>query len=328
MKECTNILSILIALHDNRVSRVHLNHLIETTQSYAYTYLKYRYKNLNKLFLSEDLSLQELAIDSIARIFERDDEGKFIKLIDAFDNWQPPIETEEAALFFLNRLVGKSVEKYISELLRDNDPFFSKILDSINYYVEKHGYKKKQILGTTFVVENDLKIKIGCIPDGQLLNDIPSELLKDMSTILPKLFEYIKTNTSYEVAIPLNALVMRIKKLKTSSVNFSKEVEISKDIIVDSILDSAFNSTKERLRKSYTKTGKLSAEESCGIEKAIHSIVLDMRDGGINPGLHKYFLEQFPELTSRDYETKYQNIFEYLYKYLRKVISVQIKDGI
>lgn len=328
MKDCTHIVSILIALHDNRVSKVQINLLIETAQSYAYTYLKYRYKNLNKLFLSEDLTLQELAIDSIAQIFERDDEGKFIKLIDAFDNWQPPIETEEAALFFLNRMAGKSVEKYVSELLRDSDPFFSKILDSITYYIEKNAYKKKQILGTTYIVENDSKLKIGCLPDGQLLADIPSELFQDVSTILPKLFEYIKTNTSYEVAIPLNVLVMRIKKLKTSLVYFSEKVEVSKDIIIESILDSAFNSTMEKLRESYTQTGKLSAEESCGIEKAIHSIILDMRDGGINPGLHKYFLEQFPKLTPRDYETKYQNVFEYLYKFLRKEIAVQIKDGI
>lgn len=322
------ILLCLLALHKKQISRSELNHLIELTQSYAFTYLKYRYKNLHKVFMVEDLTLEELAIDAIAPLFERNDNGVFVKLKQAFENWKPPIETEEKALFFLNRMVAKSVEKYVSELLRQSDPFFSKILDSLTYYIEKNGFKKKQILGTTFIVENDSKIKMGCLPDSQFLNEIPSDLFQDLNTIIPKLFKYIKENTSFELAIPLNALVMRIKKARTSAVSFSKQVDVGNDVVVESILNISFNSTLQRLRESYTQKGKLSNDESCRIERAIKNIIQDMRDGGINPGLHKYFLEQFPTLTMKDYETKYQNIFEYLYKSLKKEITLQLKDGI
>jgi hypothetical protein len=86
--------------------------------------------------------------------------------------------------------------------------------------------------------------------------------------------------------------------------------------------------TAKKLRGSYSDNGKLSSEEICGIEKAIRNIALDIKDGRINPGLHKYFLEQFPMLTFNDYENKYQNIFEYLYKFLKKEISDQLKQGI
>ena len=121
---------------------------------------------------------------------------------------------------------------------------------------------------------------------------------------------------------------MRIKKARTSAVSFAEQVDVRNDIVVESILNSAFNSTIQRLRESYTQKDKLSTDESCKIERAIKNIIQDMRDGGINPGLHKYFFEQFPALTMKDYETKYQNIFEYLYKFLKKGIALQLKEGI
>lgn len=77
--------------------------------------------------------------------------------------------------------------------------------------------------------------------------------------------------------------------------------------------------------ESYVNKNKIDKNEADRIKKALGSIVYDMRDGGINPGLHKYFLEQFPELTFNDYENKYQNIFEYLFKVLKKEIAEQLK---
>lgn len=328
MKNTDSALRILLSLCDSHISHHELNHLIEIVQNYAHTYLKYRYKNLHKTLAADDLTLDELAIDSIAQLFERDDDGNFTKLITAFNNWQPPIETEEKALFFLNRIVAKSVEKYVSEILRESDPFFSKVLDSVNYQVEKQNYKKKQILGTAFIIEGDYIKKIGCLPDSRFINELPSDLFQEMNSVVPKLFHHIKAKTDYEVAIPLNALVSRIKKIRAFNFNFSDKVEFENQMTIDSILNKALNFTVERLHESYSEKGKLSNQETCGIEKAIRSIAIDIKDGGINPGLHKYFLEQFPSLTFNDYEIKYQNIFEYLYKFLKKEIASQIKDGI
>lgn len=324
MKNTYSTLKILVSLKNNQISRAEINYLIETAQSYAYTYLKYRYKNLNKIFLSEDLTLQELAIDSIALLFERDDEGRFIKLITAFDKWQPPIETEEKALFFLNRLVGKSVERYISELLRDSDPFFSKILDSVNYQIEKHGYIKKQILGTTYIMENEEQKKIGNLPDTQFIIDLPVSLFPNLNQLIPGLFHYLKNSTDKEIAIPLNALVAKLKKINANNFKFSDKVEIGNEITIESILENALGISTEKLRESYQRKGKVSDYEVKRIEKALANITNDIKDGGINPGLHKYFLEQFSEMSFSDYESKFQNIFEYMYKVLRKEIVKQL----
>lgn len=327
MKDKYSIHSILQLIICNEISRNEINHLIELAQNYSYTYLKYRYKNLHRIFLAEDVTLDELAIDSIAPLFERDENGVFVKLKSAFKNWQPPIESEEKAQFFLNRIVSKSVEKYVSELLRDSDPFFSKILDQVNYQIDKGNYKKKQILGTTFIVEETEFQSIGNLPDTQFILNLPSDMFLNMKNILPKIFEYLKVNTEKEAAIPLNALINKVKRIKTLDFNFTDKVEFGNEFRIESILETALKASFYKLNESYFNKGKISNEEKCGIETALRNISMDMKDGGINPGLHKYFLEQFPEKSFDCYKTNYQNIFEYLYKVLRKEIVKQLDES-
>ncbi len=324
MKSAYSVLAILQLICENKSSRAEVNHIIELSHSFAYSYLKYRYKNLSKVLMAEDLTMQELAIDAIAPLFERDEAGIFIKLFRAFNGWNPKIETEEQATFFLNRLVAKSTEKYAAELLRQSDPFFSKILDSVNYLIEKNNYLKKQIIGTTYIIENENLVKIGALPDRKFINELPIELFNDNKNAVSKIFDYIKTNTDKTPAIPLNALVMKIKQVRATNFILTDSAPNGNESEIDSIVNKALDITFTKMQETYVNKGKLEENEAKSIEIAIESIVSDLRDGGINPGLHKYFLEQFTELNFDDYESRYQNIFEYLFKVLKKEIADQL----
>lgn len=324
MKSTYSVLAILQSICENKSSRSEVNNLIELAHTYAYTYLKYRYKNLNRVLMAEDLTLQELAIDAIAPLFERNEEGEFIRLTKAFIEWEPKIETEDQATFFLNKLVAKSTEKYAAELLRQSDPFFSKILDSLNYVIGKNKYLKKQIIGTTYIIENENLVKIGALPDSKFINELPIELFNDNKNAVSKIFDYIKSNTDKTPAIPLNTLVLKIKQVTVTNFIFIDSTSNGNESEIDSIVNKALDITLTKMQETYVNKGKLEIAEAKGIKKAIESIVYDMRDGGINPGLHKYFLEQFSELTFEDYESRYQNIFEYLFKVLKKEIADQL----
>lgn len=326
MKTAYSVLAILKSICENKASRTKVNHLIELTHSFTYSYLKYRYKNLNKVLMAEDLTLQELAIDSIAPLFERDEAGSFIKLIKAFNEWEPKIESEDQATFFLNRVTAKSTEKYVSELLRQSDPFFSKILDSINYLIEKHNFKKKLIIGTTYIVEDEDFKKIGSLPDSKFISELPIELFRHNNEILMRVFSYIKTNSDRSPAIPLNSLVLKIKHIKAETYDLSDTSTNGNGSEIDSILKKALDIAFTKMQETYVNKGKLEESEADRIKKAIESIVYDMRDGGINPGLHKYLMEKIPNLTFENYEIRYQNIFEYLYKILKKEIINQLQD--
>ncbi|HMN49892.1 MAG TPA: hypothetical protein PKD67_12180 [Ignavibacteriaceae bacterium] len=335
MKSTYSVLAILQSICENKTTRPEINHLIEQSYKIAMTYLKYRYKNLSRVFLAEDSTLQEMAIDAIASLFERNESGEFIRIIKAFKDWDPPIGNEETAQFFLNRLVSKSTEKYVSELLRQSDPFFSKILDSITYLIEKNCYQKKRILGTTFILEgigedamrsNGIgNMGIRNLPDSSFINELPISVFKSNKNVVSEIFDYIKINSNKAPAIPLNALVMKIKSVKAGEFELADSYSNENESEIESITKKAMDICYEKMQKSYIEKGKVSEIEAERIKEALNKIVFDMRDGGINQGLHKYFLEQFPELNFRDYEIKYQNLFEYLFKILKKEIAEQLK---
>lgn len=325
MKNSISVLRILHSICEHNYSRSDMNHLIELAYKTAYTYLNYRNKGLSKVLLAEDITLQEMAIDSIAPLFARNETGDFVKLIEAFENWTPKIDTEETAQFFVNRLIARSVDKYISEILRESDPFFSKILDSITYLIEKIGYTKRNIIGTTYIIENDNFIKSGSLPDPKFISELPLDLFYDNVNIISKVFDYIKSNTDKAVAIPLNALVMKIKSVVMNEHRLPESYFNDQGCEVESILNQALNTCVEKMNLSYVEKNKINETEAKRIKKALINITNDLRDGGINPGLHKYLLEQFPELNFKGYEERYQNLFEYLFKILKKEIAEQLK---
>ena len=70
MKKIIRILEILQAVSNHAVDHRGLNQLIELTQSFAFTYLKYRYRNLHYTLMGEDVTLNEMAIDELLKIID------------------------------------------------------------------------------------------------------------------------------------------------------------------------------------------------------------------------------------------------------------------
>ncbi|NWF50952.1 MAG: hypothetical protein HXY49_10470, partial [Ignavibacteriaceae bacterium] len=80
------ILAILLSLD----SRQSTNQLVETCYKIALSNLRFSYKKVHQIVLREELSLEDLAIDSIASLFEKDESGSFQNVIGPFNSWQPP----------------------------------------------------------------------------------------------------------------------------------------------------------------------------------------------------------------------------------------------
>lgn len=324
MKESPVYLDILNSVCCNQVCTREVNLLIEKSYVFSVSYLRFHHSSLKKSLLAENTTLQELAVDAIAPLFERNEKGELIKLKTAFKNWQPPIDNEVKALFFINMLVSKSVEKYISEILRNSDPFFSKILDSITYISAKQHIIKTQILGTTYLVEDEGIKGIVSLPDSNFISDLPSHLFFDINKTIPAIFNYIRVNSDKAAAIPLNALIMKIKQVRSSDFIFPSTTLMELDFDVISVVDKALDATIKKLYESYAHKGKLSETEVSVTEQVIRNIAFDLKDGGINPGLHKYFMEQLKDITFDEYKNRYQNMLEYLFKVLKREIADQL----
>lgn len=304
-----------------------LNGVIEKSYRIAIKYLQAHRLNISKLMNKEDLTLQELAMDCIAGLFVKETENRVISIQHTFNNWKPDVKTEEDCLFFLNKVVANRAEQHIYKLLKEEDPFFSKLLDSVNYLVRTNVFYKIHFLGKTFITETDLENFEKSFISTDEFEKLPAVLFQNKKTLLTEIFNYLKNETDYNPVIPLNDLINRLKHINFSEylvnefvINEYKKIEIRQ------IVEFGLNCAMEKLLNSYVEKGKLDAMERIAFESALKEIVIDLSDGGINPGLYKYLSPHITGLTEEDYQTKYHNILEYLLKVMKSRIADSLME--
>lgn len=320
------LLSSLHTLAEGKYQRsVEINFLVEKTYSLAASYIGLNHKKIFRLLQKGEYTISEIAVDAIATMFIYDEEKKITPLANSFNNWNPPVANESDALFFMNKVVAGRVEQHIFALLREYDPFFSKILDSINYLIKTGDYKKISSAGKSLIVENNGSVLCGDVIDYEEFEKIPSSLLMDKKKLLPSIFNYLKNETNFTEAIPLNLLVNRIKHIKFTDFisNYNDSVQAD-DIELSEFTDSGFNSASSKLDFSYVKKGKLSEYEADCIQNALRDMSNDLLDGGISPGMYEYLTVYMKELDKDQYLTNYHNILEYLVKVMKNTIAEKI----
>jgi hypothetical protein len=319
--------SEIIDLFKDLESHSSINKVIEICQKIALSYLHYNYKKVYKFLKCEYLTLDELSIDAIVPLFLKDKSNENISIKSSFNNWIPSIKTDEDVLFFLNKVVASRVEQHLSSILLEEDPFFSKILDSVNYIVKLQGFKKIQSLGRSYIISNDYIVVDTLFIDPIEFEKIPVHLFTDKKKLLVNLLSYLENETNFVVAIPLNDLILRLKHINFADYIYRISPDIpNKKFEMDELVSMALDSTLAKLNNSYTLKGKLNVEESISISNALKDMCEDLMDGGINPGLFNYLSPYIKDLNNEMYKEKYHNIIEYLLKSTKSTIAENILE--
>lgn len=322
------ILASLHTLAEGKYQRsMEINFLVEKTYSLATGYLGINYTKIYKLLQKGEYCINEIAIDAIATLFVPDKEKNTTPLANSFIKWDPPIETESDALFFLNKIVAGRIEQHIFSSLREYDPFFSKILDSVNYLIKTGNYKRISLAGRSCVIEKDRRDLGGNIIDCEDFENIPVSVLADKKNLLHSVFYYLKNYTDFAVVIPINLLVYRIKHINFSDyiAQFDSSVT-AKDFEIEEFTEFGFNTAKTKLELSYLQKGKLNNFETTCIGNALKDMSNDLLNGGINPGMYEYLTVYMKDLDKTQYLTKYHNILEYLVRVMKNTIAVKLSQ--
>ena len=128
-------------------------------------------------------------------------------------------------------------------------------------------------------------------------------------------------------AIPLNALATRIKGIQNTTYDNLQEHNIIESLIfVNEIVDHAYSDAELKLTTGYYNKGKISDDDYTLLKNILYEISRDMINGGSNISLCKYMLENDQSITKEEYQERYQNILEYLYKVMKKNISNELKN--
>jgi hypothetical protein len=310
---------------DYQKSQQLLNDVIEKSYQIAFRYLRYHHRRIINILSREDLTLQELAIDSIAELFVETENNGLTLLQETFIKWEPRIKTEDETLFFLNKVVASKVEQNIFKLLKEEDPFFSKLLDSVNYLIKQNGYQKTHFLGKTYITENGLDEINKEFITSEEFDRLPSELFSQKKFLLKNILNYLKLETDFITAIPLNDLVIRLKQINFADYLIAEsENVLSKKIEIKELVQIGLRAVNEKLNHTYLEKNKLTQEEITAIESALKEMALDLSNGGVSPGLYSYLFPHIKGLSEIDYKEKYHNILEYLLKVMKSTIAEEL----
>ncbi len=304
-----------------------INFVVDRAFKIALNYLKLSYVRVQKLINIYEMSYEDIAIDSIAPLFVKNQNHLYYPLISSYMKWKPPVKNEADALFFLNKMVASRVEQHITCLFREADPVFGKILDSINYFVEKKKYKKINYLGCLYIVEGNCRAINGKVIDPSDFEFLPLNLFYNKQTALTDILDYIKTHSDCFPAVPMNAFAARLKRLSFINANENPEMDFFfNGIEIEECVSLGLNATKMKLNKSYRETKKLTKHECRIIEKVLDETAFDLKNGGIHWGMYDYFVNHLPSLTRDEFKLKYHNIIEYLFKSMKDTIAGKLKD--
>jgi len=212
-------------------------------------------------------------------------------------------------------------------LFKEQDPFFAKILDSVNYLIKKGGYKKVSYFGKRYIVQSTYdEIKSKVIGQDSF-DKLPCSLFQNRKTLLAGIFNCIENETEFFPAIPLNALVKMLKNLNNSDYKIKESVlDYSFNFDADELVYLGLSSAVEKLRDSYTTKGKLSECESQSFRMALKDMAEDLKDGGITRGLYDYLNQHITDLKKNEYQNKYHNILEYLLKVMKNTIREKLTE--
>lgn len=313
------LLTFLIAPIDPCSQRKELNGLIEDCFKIATVQVKYQLSKLHKPGIMGDLTAKDIAVDAIASLFTPAEDGLIYHLNGILTNWSPPVESEEQARFMLLSVLSKRVKQHIHSMMRESDPFFAKILDSLNYHINKEKIIKSEKLKVCYISRVDpAKYTVDYNSYEDLLS-IQANYFTIKHLLIGDILTLLESDGGNPVAIPLLALAKRIKEVNLAYENPIITCHATEtDYDIDRLTSTVQHTVIEKLRNSYLQKGKLTKNESRMIESALEEIMSDLRDGGVRTGLYHY-IEIIDNSISREiYKEKYHNILEYLLKVMKK----------
>ncbi len=320
----SNILSFLEKIKTGEIYNSELHEFIKICYKIGVGYLLKKHQKHKKLLSASGINFFDITVDSITPLFIKNNSLNMMGIQNSLSKWKKNISSNNDALFFLQKLITKRIDQTVNKILSEIDPVFGKILNNVMYYSKTKGLKRSYYFGEAYLIDIGANKITESVIKGDEFNNIPAELfIGKTNMVIDNVYNYIKNNTSYFAAIPINSLVLRLKHLYANEFNNNQFTEDNYQSVyfINQIFEDAIFKLNVLIDDNYIAKNKLSESEGVKFKLALKDISFDMKDGGINRGLVDYIQPYFDEKTFNDAKDKFYNILEYLYRLLRKEIK-------
>jgi len=321
--EENRILNIILSLKLNSLTTSELNFLIKHCYQVSYSILKVKFASKIKFEKDSTLTLEDIAMDAIVPLFVNNKNG-VLGIKRSLENWNDSISNNVDAEYFLSKIIWKRAEQTVTKIIKERDPIFEKIHKTLSVCISSNNLKKVRYLGTVYVVESGTEKITGSIIHEEDIDLIPLRIFEyKQLELFNKLFEYIKQETNYFPAIPLNDIVKKIKFNYFQKYNneFTSNHFIDNSFITNDIVDQGLKTLSEKLENFYVKKNIVSEEDAEKIMASFNDISLDIKHGGMHSSLFSYLKYRKKTLSKEDFYKNYHHIMNYLFNQFKLRVS-------
>lgn len=283
------------------------------------------------------LNISDLAYDSIAEIFQKDENGNYIQLCSYFSGLLLTSATDEEILAHLRRLVFSKVNHSIFRLYTEIDPSLAKILrnlkiaiNTLRNFSEVERFGEPCIAPCMYDTLGHLppisfeKLERDFIPYVKDYDNVP-ELLAKFSLYLREQEDHSRIIPMVTVGLLFRAVFVHTHETPT------KAVEIDDVLLVDDsikIIREACEQVQKKNKNKYVDRRKIDNEIYQNYFKVLEEALYEKFIGndGHDFSLFESLKQYAPYLTKADYMKNHRNKLEYLLKKTNKEVIKRLKD--
>ncbi len=276
------------------------------------------------------VSLDDLALDCVADLFERDRVGRFVEL----ESYYRPITTlftsEEMWFGATRRLIFSKVNEGLFELYRDHDRSLSNVIRNLKIGLRSHrGLFTFERNGEVWVRTADQPNGAGVFPL------IPSEMVeahllastdrqRNVRDLLDAFADLLQTQGIYRRQYPLIGLALVCRSVLQRADPVIDAIAIDPSGLtteeVQEFMDASVERVQSLMKHSYIEKGKLDEPLYDLYFDSIRDILNNefVRNDGIRASYYQILKARIPKLTEEDYTDKHRTYLEYLAKLARK----------
>ena len=282
-------------------------------------------------------SINDLAWDSIADIFQKDESGRFTCLVDYYQSLDLEHMTEGELYSATRRLVFSKVNDSLFRLMREYDPSLSKIIrnvkravkDNPNIFLIRKWGDPYLVFDTNAPADFSLS---GWIAPEMLLSRLSPSLTakENLPDILRFVRRIIISQNEYVHAYPLVALCMIIREAHaciqdTAPCTVLPSYAFMKQDVSE-IIRSSINAIKTGMRSYYVKSGKIDDQTFEHYFDGIRDYCIDNYVFYVEGIPYFTYIRRYlPELTYSLYRTYHRKYVEYLMRLSKGHIHRQLK---
>ena len=322
---------------------------VDISQKISISYLKYQEilgKNIRPKNAEGLNDLEDVAIDCIAGLFMRNNDGEFVQLIRYFS---PTFEStekvdEKVLIMMLRRLIVKKTKQELSRIFRERDPEGAKIIRNIRVAIRNcDHFKSFKEMGREFVYiqitaeeDTDLRHDLNEISQNVLYNKFLEQYspTDSVSLMMKKMLTIVANEVESQNFLPIDLIANIIRDVTYQQFReeISNDIDTSspfQDIQIKEINEvnkTIIEYIQKKIENQYLKKDKITREKAGIYFKAINDFVQDLTHAKECESNFRYLKRYIPGLTQQIYRDDERSIFEYLVKVTKKSLRKKLKD--